>query len=167
MRVENSNRALIAVVFICLGVLSACDKHPQSANVAKSASDAQPLFTPVAASLAQQKVCDEQAEKRFHEEQLADHMNTYTSRYDPTVNVCYIRIHYVAMKSSAAVTDVVFDAFGGRSFANYVWMNPEHKKYWEVSPSICEIDIPNKPKEICKSSDEFDDLTEKYFGVTK
>jgi hypothetical protein len=65
------------------------------------------------------------------------------------------------------VADVVFDAFGGRVYANYMWINSQNKKFWEVSPSMCEIHIPGKPDEACKSAEEFDQLADKYFGVTQ
>jgi hypothetical protein len=134
--------------------------------------EAQPLFTPVAATLAQQRMCDEQAGKRFHDDDTdnlpksKDLISSYTSHYDPDVNVCYIRIHSIGGKP-AMVSDVVYDAFGGRIYANYMWINSQNKKYWEVSPSMCEIHIPRKPDETCKSDKEFDELTEKYFGVTQ
>lgn len=143
-------------------------------DAAKPAVQAQPLFTPLAASLAQQKMCDEQAAKKFHEnENSAFHekersalIGSYTSHYDPTVNVCYVRVHSIGGKNPM-VADVVYDAFGGRVYANYMWINSQNKKYWEVSPSQCEIDIPGRPDEKCATSAEFDQLTEKYFGVTQ
>jgi hypothetical protein len=143
----------------------ACNTHSRSVNAAKPAGEAQPLFTPVTASLAQQKMCDEQAAKKFRENGHGA-LDTYTSHYDPTVNVCYIRVHSLA-GNPPLVTDVVYDAFGGRVYANYLWVNPQNKKYWGVSPSTCEIHIPGKPDETCKTDTEFDELTEKYFGVTK
>ena len=82
------------------------------------------------------------------------------------MNVCYIRVHSLA-GNPPLVTDVVYDAFGGRVYANYMWVNSQNKKYWEVSPSTCEIHIPGKPDETCKTDAEFDRLTETYFGVTK
>jgi hypothetical protein len=32
---------------------------------------------------------------------------------------------------------------------------------------MCEIHIPGRPDEKCKTDAEFDELTEKYFGVAK
>ena len=157
-----------------LGILLGCDKQSRSAAAAKPAGDTPPLFTPVAATLAQQKMCDDQAAKKFHENESVGNIprsrttvSSYTSHYDPTVNVCYIRVNSTSAEKIPVVADVVYDAFGGRIYANYIWINSQSKKYWEVSPSTCEIHIPGKPVEKCNSAEEFDALTEEYFGVTQ
>ena len=139
----------------------------QSVSAAKPTVKAQqPLFTPEAATLAQQKMCDEQAAKKFKENGHASSLDTYTSHYDPIVNVCFIRVEAYA-GNPMVLTDVVYDAFGGRVYAKYLWTNPHNKRFWEVSPSECEIHIPGKPDETCRSAKEFDELTEKYFGVAR
>jgi hypothetical protein len=92
--------------------------------------------------------------------------DTYTSHYDPTVNVCYIRVHSLGT-NPLMVTDVVYDAFGGRVYSEYTWINAQNKQAWEVSPTECAIHIPGKPDETCKTSEEFNELAEKYFGATK
>ena len=43
----------------------------------------------------------------------------------------------------------------------------ENKQAWEVSPTECAIHIPGKPDEAYKTSEEFNELAEKYFGATK
>jgi hypothetical protein len=166
MKAKNSAWALFAVVCFGLAILLGCDTHSRSVNAAKPAGEVQPLFTPVEASLAQQKMCDEQAAKKFRESGHGA-LDTYTSHYDPTVNVCYIRVNSTSTKKFPIVADVVYDAFGGRIYANYMWINSQNKKFWEVPPSTCEIHIPGKPDEICKTATEFDELTAKYFGVTQ
>ena len=70
-------------------------------------------------------------------------------------------------KNGSIVSDVVYDAFGGRVYATYIWINSEGKKFWEVAPTECEIDIPGNPDQHCKSDTEFDELTEHYFGIAK
>jgi hypothetical protein len=128
VKTKNSAWVLFAAVSFGIGILLACNTHSRSVNAAKPAGEAQPLFTPVTASLAQQKMCDEQAAKKFRENGHGA-LDTYTSHYDPTVNVCYIRVHSLA-GNPPLVTDVVYDAFGGRVYANYLWVNPQNKKYW-------------------------------------
>lgn len=81
--------------------------------------------------------------------------------------MCYIRVDSISAEKFPVVTEVVYDAFGGRVYANYMWINSQNKKFWEVSPSTCAIHIPGRPDEICKTDAEFDELTEKYFGVAK
>ena len=120
-------------------------------------------------------MCDEQAEKRFQEDKNSDDfgdkkkknppLESYTSHYDPTVNVCYVRINSISA-NPPMTSDAVYDAFGGREFAAYIWVNAQKKKFFEVPPTECDIDIPGKPQEKCDSIDEFNRETEKYFGVT-
>jgi hypothetical protein len=165
MKTKDSRRVVSVVVCLSVAILLGCEKHGRSVSAPNPASEAQPLFKPEAASLAQQKMCDEQASKKFTENKH-DTLDSYTSHYDPSVNVCYIRVDTVTGKP-LAVTAVVYDAFGGRVYANYAWINSQNKKYWEVSPMTCEIHIPGKPDENCKTDAEFDALTEKYFGVAK
>jgi hypothetical protein len=164
VKTRNSVWVLFAVVCFDLAILSGCDTHGQSVNAAKPAGETQPLFTPLAATLAQQKMCDEQAAKKFRENGHGSY-DTYTSHYDPLVNVCYTRVHSFAI--GLGISDVVFDAFGGRIYANYTWSNPEHKPVGEVTPSQCEVHIPGKPVEKCTTDTQFNELTEKYFGVTQ
>jgi len=167
MKIKLSFAALSFGFAIVVG----CDTRGLSIYPAKPAG-AKPLFKPEAATLEQQKMCDEQAVKKFHDDETtALHIGdkpeySYTSHYDPAVNVCYVRVHTFGA-NPPSVTDVVYDAFGGRVFASYIWVNGQNKKFWEVSPSECDIEIPGKPEEKCTSDTEFDELTDKYFGVTK
>ena len=161
MKAKDSAWVLLAVVFFVFGILSGCDAHCQSANAAKSRSGAQPLFTPLAASLAQQKMCDEQAAKKFREYEGGHaFLSHYTSRYDPSVNVCYMRVYYITGGNPATTLDSVYDAFGGRVFATYSLIGSVGD-----APTMCKISIPNKPVQVCKSPEEFNDLVERYFGV--
>jgi hypothetical protein len=158
VKINNSAWVLFATVSFGLGILSGCDAHNRPANAAKPISEAQPLFTPLAASLAQQKMCDEQAAKKFREQtggQIT--FSRYTSRYDPSVNVCYVRVYYAA---GDTVVDTVYDAFGGRVYAAYGWTG----SHGDV-PTICKIFIPGKPVQLCISTTEFNELVERYFGV--
>lgn len=167
---EGSRRLAFACVCFAVPLVFGCDTHSRSA---KHTGEAQPLFTPQAATLAQQKMCDEQAAKKFHEERYSDFekkdelpLTSYTSHYDPAVNVCYVRVHSVHI-TPPIVSDRVYDAFGGRVYANFVWIGTRDKKFWEVPPTECDFNIPGKPEEKCATDTQFDDLTEKYFGVTK
>ncbi len=86
VKARNSAWVLCTVVLFGLGMLLGCDAHSRSVNAVKPGGEAKPLFTPVAASLAQQKMCDEQAAKKFSENGHGSY-DTYTSHYDPMVNV--------------------------------------------------------------------------------
>jgi hypothetical protein len=138
-------------------------KHPDAqppVNATRATGEAQPLFTPQQATLAQQKMCDEQAANKFREYTGGNApASSYTSHYDPSVNVCYVRVYFVSGKP-ALITDTVYDAFGGRVYANFAWTGKLGNE-----PTVCRIRIPSKPVELCSSPKEFDDLVKKYFDV--
>lgn len=166
MKDKKSAWDLFAVVCFGLGVLVGCKSIGRSMDAAKPTSEVKPLFKPEVASLAQQKMCDEQAGKKFREYGPGK-TDYYTSHYDPTVNVCYVRIHSFSYEPPAIIGEVIYDAFGGREFASYSWIYDKNKLPSEVSPMECAIHVPGKPEEKCKTREEFDELTEKYFGVAK
>jgi hypothetical protein len=109
-------------------------------------------------------MCDEQAAKKYNESGHGG-LDNYTSHYDPAVNVCYVRVHSIAEKPVIVISNVVYDAFGGRLYANYSFVGTLNNE--QPGTLTCEIHIPNKPVEKCKSADDFDALAEKYFGVTQ
>jgi len=56
--------------------------------------------TPRKATLTEQKACSEQAAKVFHEHFPDSSDATYTSHYDPEVNVCYAYIEQVKKRNA-------------------------------------------------------------------
>jgi hypothetical protein len=122
---------------------------------------------PRAATLSQQKMCAEQARKTFHENNPKPNATTgYTSHYDATANVCYIMVHYLDMSHGyPSVSDTVYDAFEGREYASYIWINPEKKKAWEVAPMECSVKPRGQDEVPCTSPEEFEKLVDKYFGI--
>ena len=126
-------------------------------------------------TLTQQQLCAEQAKKAFDEDQQQARqlggdkpISDYTSHFDPQKNVCYVRIS-AATVSKRGVTNsvVIYDAFERRTFANFLWVNNSGKKYWEVKPLECEVHPQQQPTAYCNSSDEFNELVEKWFGVAE
>lgn len=128
------------------------------------------------ASLDEQKKCDAQASKVYHEGRARDGyhgedstgMNGYTSHFDPATNTCYVWIHFSTIDDkTVTLADTISDAFEGRLYASYLWFNPLNagKKFWEVKPMTCSVK-PRKQGEItCKTEEEFDSLVDKYFGI--
>jgi len=120
------------------------------------------------ATLEQQRMCSEQAEKQFRARGFTDKSSEYTSHYDARANVCFVMVHTVsATGTSVSDTELVFDAFERRGYASYVWVNAGKKKYWEVAPMTCVVYPRGQPEITCKSSDEFDALVDKYFGIAR
>jgi hypothetical protein len=124
------------------------------------------------ATLAQQKICADQATRSFNGSDFSKHGKAdtmsyeYTSHYDAAANVCYIMvIGTFNGKGKPAASDLVYDAFEGRVYANYVWINTQNKKYWEVPPMMCSVKPRGGDELTCHSSDEFETLIDKHFGI--
>jgi hypothetical protein len=121
------------------------------------------------APLSQQKQCADQAKRAFDESYnpVKDGMNyEFTSHFDSKANICYILVHAGGVSfGNPASNDLVFDAYEGRGYASYVWINTTKKKYWEIAPTECSVKPRNNEEIFCHSQDEFDSLIDKYFGI--
>jgi hypothetical protein len=83
----------------------------------------------------------------------------YTSHYDASMNVCYIMTHFAQVKDSTVnVSYSVYDAFEGRGYASFIQINPKGRPFCEITP-------PSRDSLSCGSSDEFEVLVDKYFGI--
>jgi hypothetical protein len=124
-------------------------------------------------SLANQKMCAEQARKFYKEDTDfstpgEDHVlkNEFTSHFDDASNVCYVRIDYNTIKNKqVTISSYVFDAFEGRGLASYIWFSEEGKKAWQVKPVECQVGPIRSETKYCTSSSEFETLVEQYFGL--
>jgi len=148
----ESMKSIIAVLFLMLGTLAAVGQDTPHAP------------------LEQQKMCDVQAGKFFHEywrREKGDIRLDNTSHFDPRMNICYILVIHKTITSYGSPSNsmAVFDAFEGREYASYIWINSEHKKFWEVKPGMCEVDPQEHDTIYCKSEAEFLRLVDKYFGI--
>jgi|HubBroStandDraft_6_1064221.scaffolds.fasta_scaffold00716_6 hypothetical protein len=113
-------------------------------------------------------MCDEQARKKFHEDDPKPNASTeYTSHFDANANVCYVMVHRADTdkKGTPSVSNAVYDAFEGRVYASYVWVNSQRKKYWEVAPIECSVKPHGQAEITCKSSEEFEELVDRNFGI--
>jgi hypothetical protein len=119
------------------------------------------------APLAQQKMCAEQAAKNFQAE-WADggrpDFLIYTSHFDPKVGTCYMlqkTAGFANSKGEGGYTSIeITDAFERRRWASFV-------KYGEDDMKSCWLDSPHsKFRTKCKNGGEFEDLAEKYFGIS-
>jgi hypothetical protein len=123
------------------------------------------------ATLAEQKTCAAQASTFYKES--TDFANTknatkneFTSHYDPATKACYVRINVTVFEDKkAAVSSYIFDAFEGRSLGTYLWFSYPQKKYWEVKPTMCNVKPAGSPKQSCTSTEEFEALVDKFFGL--
>jgi hypothetical protein len=120
-------------------------------------------------TIAEQKICAAQAKKFYDETDNSNTKNTtkneYFSHYDGAAKVCYVRIDVSILENNRQTTSsYVFDAFEGRTYAEYIWLSGD-KVYWLVKPAMCDIKPIGGPKQDCTSTEEFEALVDKFFGL--
>jgi hypothetical protein len=90
----------------------------------------------------------------------------YTSHFDSKVNICYLLVHSMTVsKGDSTESEIVVDAYEGREYASYIWINTEKKNYWEVAPTDCHVKPRSDEPITCHSYDEFGALIDRYFGI--
>jgi hypothetical protein len=117
---------------------------------------------PRQATIAQQKMCADQARKTFNEDNPTRPEHAidfeYTSHYEASANVCYIMTHTATVNDkSFNISYAVYDAFEGRGYGSFISIKNDVME--------CYISRPGHDRENCKSSDEFEQLVDKYFGI--
>lgn len=124
---------------------------------------------PRQATLAQQKLCAEQARKFFFDPEFNhDTWTEYSSHYDAKVNVCYVMVRldiFLDKEHSEkfhSVAFTVFDAFEGVERASI-----QKDTTTTGKPFACHVKLPGKESIFCKTSDEWDALVLKHFGIEK
>ena len=116
------------------------------------------------ANLDSQAKCANQARTVFKEMGWdKEFLTVYTSHYDQKLNRCYIQVYNSkADRGSASVYRFVQDAFEGKGYAEYSWINNTGKKYWEVKPVLCKVTLLSGEEKICSSMEEFEELIKVY-----
>lgn len=126
-------------------------------------------------TLAQQKMCADQADKFFHglvspgapRKQIDSLVASYVDHYDAKANTCYVAVNRNQPSGKVFVySTTVFDAFEGTGYASYIQTSDRVIAGSPVKPPVwCSIEPRGQAKVPCKSEEEFDTLVEKYFGV--
>jgi V8-like Glu-specific endopeptidase len=122
------------------------------------------------ATMAQQKACAEQAERKFNERnQYVNWVDGYTSHFNTAVGVCFVE-----MSNSRKSTDTknlvwifrhdITDAFGGRVYGTFMEVTRTGDAQLLSRP--CFIYLPGQDSIVCESEETFDNLAFKYFGIT-
>jgi Tfp pilus assembly protein PilV len=118
---------------------------------------------PVAANLDLQAKCARQAAVMFHELGYTMDDSDYVNHYNMKLGRCFMQISKTKMAgTSPSTTKSLSDAFEGKVFGSYLWINTQNKKYWEVAPWECKVTLPSGEEKQCKSSDEYDALSKAY-----
>ena len=134
---------------------------------------------PRQATLAQQKMCADQAKRFFADDSETASFGatkkttvmvppSYIDHYDAKANVCYVAIvrgDSIDGGQTITFSTSVFDAFERTSYATYIWTSDKEKKFWQVKPTMCEVEPRGQDKITCKSEDEFNQLVQKYLGL--
>ena len=126
-----------------------------------------------AATMEQQKMCAEQAErafrKRFSDGRFLGGYVSYTSQYNTARGVCFVEMRTSKFSPDPKVLTWPFsksvdDAFGGKSYGFFqtVKLSGEDKP----RQADCFVYLPGREDIVCKSEEEFDALVIKYFGIS-
>lgn len=107
-----------------------------------------------AANLVLQEKCANQASTDFRDwgwnkQPLA----AYANHYHQKLNKCFIEIYNT---NAPSVSMSVSDAFEGKVYAEYFWINTQGKKYWEVRPQTCKVTLLSGTEKTCESQEEFE-----------
>jgi hypothetical protein len=87
----------------------------------------------------------------------------YTNHYNPALNKCFVEIiNNDFVDGHPSHSTILVDAFEGKVYGNYVWINLRGKKWWEVSPVECSVTTFSGEEKHCSSSGEFDALVKDY-----
>ncbi len=121
----------------------------------------------MAAPLEYQQKCAEQAEKAFKElGYKPKDMAGYENHYNAKLNKCFIMTQSTStnFKPTIWTYKSLFDAFEGKSYGEYSWHTVKDKKFWEVPPFQCKVLLASGEEHICKSDDEFQELSKFYMA---
>jgi hypothetical protein len=128
-----------------------------------------------AQTLDQQERCAMEAKRSFQEIQahdLAEQKQVggqrtsadYQSHYNTKTGKCLMLVETTDMLAggTSSTTAYLMDANERRQYATYLWMSRKDKKYWEVPPTVCELDPSLREKQTCKTREEFDGFVAGY-----
>ena len=118
------------------------------------------------ASLDLQEKCAKQEQSAFDKMYFKDRaLYSFTNRYNVKLNRCIIETEQDMVPGGPDTWwnyKSVTDTYEGKDFGSYAWHSDKIKKYWEVPPFECEVNLPTGEKRLCKSSAEFDDPIKAY-----
>jgi hypothetical protein len=160
---------LFAVVALVLAYVvyrqNAAIRDQQKTLTELRAQVAAPQTKPQTNTLEYQAKCAEQAAKIFKDSGFKpNQMAGYENHYNAKLNKCFILIQNVDAKSPGTVWTFknLSDAYEGKSYGEYAWHTDKVKKYWEVPPFMCKVVLQSGEDRVCKSDDEFQELTKPY-----
>src|SRR5450759_845176 len=113
-------------------------------------------------NLDMQAKCAQQARAEFKAQGWEkESMAGFTNHYNVKVNKCFVEITNSGSSRQPyvpTINRILFDAFEGKVYGEYMWVNSKGKKYWEVAPFICKVTSLSGEEIICNSTEQFDSL---------
>jgi hypothetical protein len=85
----------------------------------------------------------------------------FVNHYHPKANKCFMSISSVGSKPPSASRTLV-DAFEGKTYADYYWINVEGKRFDEVKPTACSVTRLNGEVVRCHSIEEYEMLVKEF-----
>jgi S1-C subfamily serine protease len=125
------------------------------------------------ATMEQQKMCAEQAERafrqRFPDGQFAGAYVSYTSHYNTVRRVCLVEMsnsRYGPNPSKMVwlFSKMIDDAFGGKDYGFFQKITMPGEE--QPRQGACFIYLPGQDSITCKSEEEFDSLALRYLGIS-
>lgn len=117
-----------------------------------------------AANLDMQAKCANQATNMFKESGLGkERISSYTNHYQPKLNKCFVK--FSTLKHEGKGTSIymsIQDAFEGKGYAEYYWINNQGQQAWQVKPFLCKVTLLSSKETNCQSQEEFDELAKVY-----
>lgn len=158
-------RDVMLIALIVVSVALAVMLHSQSAALKNLQQKADPTL--LAPNLELQQRCADRAAEVFKQEGLSgERFADFTNHYSAKLGRCFVVIHNSSMIGKAPSTSKsLSDAFEGKVYGSYGWINSQGKKYWEVAPSECVVTLPSGDEKKCQSSEEWDELVKAYMEM--
>lgn len=124
------------------------------------------------ATLEEQRMCADQADQAFRKRnESAKWMESYISHYNAEKGICFVEMSSMRVNTNPQAliwnfTKDVGDAYGGKSYAFFQknFLKAEDGQFKQVGQP-CFIYLSGPDDIVCKSEQEFDALTQKYFGI--
>ena len=120
------------------------------------------------ADLELQGKCARQAGEEFKLEGLEkEPFAGFSNHFNKNMGKCFVLTQNTSTQHGSVMTaKTLADAYEGRVLGTYIWINSTGRKYWEVTPTECDVITPSGEKKLCHSSDEFDELVKVYMEGT-
>lgn len=163
---SQAERAILVMLLVLLAVLFVDSRQKgtviqQALATSDQGSRAGSLTK--AASLEEQGSCARQATSEFSRYNSKDPSASYQNHFSSNMGRCFmVTATFTADNKGVSTSKILADAFEGKVYGSYLWINNQGKKYWEVAPFECKVTMPSGEQKTCKSDDEWEELSKVY-----